>query len=311
MNVVARIADVRAAVAAARRSARPIAFVPTMGALHAGHLALVERARARAAFVVMSIFVNPLQFGPTEDFSRYPRDPERDATLAGKAGTDLLFMPTTEEMYGQRAAVAVVPRTASEMWEGQVRPGHFEGVLTVVAKLFNIVQPDIAVFGQKDIQQATLIAAMVRSLDFPVELVIAPTVREHDGLALSSRNAYLSPADRQHALGLSRALRATESAWRGGETDARTLEAVGQAVLAEASGLTPDYFAVVEPGALAPAARAETGSIVITAARVGRTRLIDNLILGQSTGDGTPTIGEPSVVEQAGATGRTRTGSTS
>ena len=310
MIVVAGIADVRAAVAAARRTARRIALVPTMGALHPGHLALVERAREDGAFVVVSIFVNPLQFGPSEDFSRYPRDAERDAGLARDAGADLLFMPTTDEMYGERAAVAVVPRAASDRWEAQVRPGHFEGVLTVVAKLFNIVQPDVAVFGQKDIQQATLIAAMVRSLDFPIELVIAPTVREHDGLAMSSRNAYLSSADRVQALALSRGLRAVEAAWRGGETDARALEAIGQAVLTEARGVTPDYFAVVEPRDLAPAARAEAGSIVITAARVGHTRLIDNLILGHHTADASPPTAEASRAERAGAAGRTRTGST-
>ena len=282
MNVVARIPDVRAAVAEARRAGRRVAFVPTMGALHAGHLALIDRARSAGAFVVLSIFVNPLQFGPSEDYTRYPRDAEGDSARARSAGTDLLFMPTADDMYsGGTTGVVVVPRIAAESWEGRVRPGHFEGVLTVVAKLFNIVQPDVAVFGQKDIQQATLISAMVRSLDFPVELDIAPTVREADGLALSSRNAYLSPTDRREALVLSRALRAVDAAWRGGITDARALERTGQGILAEAPGVVPDYFAVVGPQDLAPVARAERGSVVLTAARVGATRLIDNIILGE------------------------------
>ena len=285
MRTVARIPDVRAAVAEARRAGRRIAFVPTMGALHAGHLALVERARQGGAFVVMSVFVNPLQFGPGEDYTRYPRDPDGDSARARGAGTELLFMPTAEDMYDDRPAVAVVPRVAMDVWEGKVRPGHFEGVLTVVAKLFNIVQPDIAIFGQKDIQQATLIAGMVRALNFPIELVIAPTVREADGLALSSRNAYLSPDDRRDALALSRALRAAEDAWRSGITDARALERTGRDVLAAASRVVPDYFAVVDPRELAPAERAERGTVVITAARVGPTRLIDNIILGDDAQD--------------------------
>ena len=281
MITLARITDVRAAIGEARRAGRRIAFVPTMGALHAGHLALVERARAGGAFVVMSIFVNPLQFGPGEDYTRYPRDAAADSSRAQDAGTDLLFMPTAEDMYDGQPAAVVVPRIATDLWEGKVRPGHFEGVLTVVAKLFNIVQPDLAVFGQKDIQQVTLIGGMVRSLNFPIELVIAPTVREPDGLALSSRNAYLSASDRKQALAISAALRAVEAAWREGVVDARALERGGRAVLAEAEGVVPDYFAVVDPTDLTPAARAAPGSIVVTAARVGSTRLIDNIILQQ------------------------------
>ena len=280
MNVLARIPDVCAAVGAARRAGRRIALVPTMGALHAGHLALVERARSGGAFVVMSVFVNPLQFGPGEDYTRYPRDAEGDAARARSAGTDLLFMPAAADMYDGEPAVVVAPRIATDVWEGKVRPGHFQGVLTVVAKLFNIIQPDMAVFGQKDIQQATLIAAMVRTLNFPIELVIAPTVREPDGLAMSSRNAYLSPADRRQALVLSRALGAVEASWRSGVTDARALETVGREVLADAPAVVPDYLALVEPAALAPVTQAEPGTIVITAARVGPTRLIDNIILG-------------------------------
>ena len=251
-----------------------------MGYLHAGHLALVAEAKRRSEFVAMSIFVNPLQFGPNEDFARYPRDPERDLSLAADAGVDLVFMPGTEEMYGTETTVTVVPRLGAERWEGAVRPGHFAGVLTVVAKLFNIVQPDTVVFGPKDVQQATLVQGMIRSLDFPTELVVLPTVREPDGLAMSSRNAYLVGDDRVRALALSRALQAVDAAWRNGERDPRALEARGRAVLSSTDGVEPDYFAVVAPGTLEPADDAREGTIVIVAARVGPTRLIDNMILG-------------------------------
>ena len=298
MRIVARIADVRAAIAEARGAGRRIALIPTMGALHAGHLSLVNVALRRGAFAVMSIFVNPLQFGPSEDFSRYPRDADGDSARARAAGVDLLFMPDAAELGMADAAVAVTPRIAADRWEGAIRPGHFAGVLTIVAKLFNILRPDMAVFGQKDVQQATLIGAMIRTLDFPIELVIAPTVREPDGLAMSSRNVYLSPGDRVEALSLSRALGAVNAAWQAGNHDARALERIGVDILAGEKGVAPDYFAVVEPRTLAPAISAEPGSIVITAARVGATRLIDNVILGGSglgvtAGEPTPSARRP------------------
>src|SRR5688500_15360976 len=280
MKIVARIDDVRAAVGQARRAGRRIGFVPTMGALHAGHLALVERARAGGAFVVMSIFVNPLQFGPGEDFTRYPRDAEGDSARAREAGTDLLFMPTAADMYEQGPAAVVTPRVAADLWEGRVRPGHFEGVLTVVAKLFNIVQPDVAVFGQKDIQQATLVRAMVRDLDMPLEIVVAPTVREADGLAMSSRNSYLDAAARERARALTGALRAVQAAHASGERSAVTLEEIARAHLAERGVEDVDYIAVADPNTLEPLTQADAGAIVALAARVGRTRLIDNVILG-------------------------------
>jgi pantoate--beta-alanine ligase len=280
MNVVATIAEAREALREARHAGKRIGFVPTMGYLHRGHLALVAEAKRRTGVAVVSIFVNPLQFGPNEDFARYPRDAERDLTLAGGAGADLVFMPTTEEMYAAEASAMVVPRRAAERWEGAVRPGHFAGVLTVVAKLFNIVQPDVAVFGQKDVQQATLVQGMIRSLDFPIELVVLPTVREEDGLAMSSRNAYLVGDDRVRALALAGALRAVDAAWRRGASDPRELEAIGLAVLDGTDGVTPDYFALVAPETLEPAAKATDGTIVIVAARVGPTRLIDNMRLG-------------------------------
>ena len=281
MNVVARISEARTAIREARRAGQRVALVPTLGFLHQGHLTLAAEARRRAEFAVMSIFVNPLQFGPNEDFARYPRDTEGDIAQARDAGIDLMFMPPTEEMYASDPAAVVTPRRAAERWEGAVRPGHFEGVLTVVAKLFNIVQPDVAIFGQKDIQQVTLVQGMIRSLDFPVELVVVPTLREPDGLAMSSRNAYLSGNDRSRALALSRALRAVDDAWRRGERDGRSLEAMGQGVLSGTSNVVTDYFALVAPETLDPVDQAEAGTIVIVAARVGPTRLIDNLILGQ------------------------------
>jgi pantoate--beta-alanine ligase len=280
MKVVARIAEAREGVREARRAGQRVAFVPTMGFLHRGHLTLAAEAKRRAGYAVMSIFVNPLQFGPTEDLARYPRDAERDLAQAREAGIDLVFMPDTREMYPAEAASVVTPRAAAGRWEGATRPGHFEGVLTVVAKLFNIIQPDIAIFGQKDIQQATLVQGMIRALDFPVDLVIAPTIREPDGLAMSSRNSYLSADDRVHALALSRALHAVETGWRGGERDVGVLERIGQEVLTGTPGVITDYFALVAPETLEPAGRAESGTIVIVAAKVGRTRLIDNTILG-------------------------------
>jgi pantoate--beta-alanine ligase len=251
-----------------------------MGALHEGHLALVDRARERAACIVMSLFVNPLQFGPTEDFARYPRDPKGDARLAASRGVYILFAPQPEQIYRAGRAVTVVPTALASRWEGAFRPGHFTGVLTVVAKLFNIVQPDVAVFGQKDIQQATLIRAMVRDLDFPVEIMIAPTVREPDGVALSSRNAYLSASDRDRARALSRAIFAVREAFDRGERSAAALEAIGKAMVASEPEVTLEYLAVMDPETLEPASIAANGSIVAIAARVGTTRLIDNVILG-------------------------------
>ena len=263
-----------------REEGRRVGLVPTMGALHEGHLALVDRARDLSDRVVMSVFVNPLQFGPGEDFARYPRNLERDRALAEERGVDLLFVPAVEALYPEGAETRVVPGSAAGMWEGALRPGHFAGVLTVVAKLFNLVQPDIAVFGQKDIQQVTLVRKMVDDLDFPLRMVVAPTVREADGLALSSRNIYLDAGARKQALGLSRALAAAEAAFVAGRRDATSLEARIRDVLEQHPGLDPDYIAIVDPERLQPVAQAVSGTIVALAARVGGTRLIDNIILG-------------------------------
>jgi len=280
VQIVERIEPLRALVSARRHGGERIALVPTMGALHDGHLALVDRARALAGCVIMSLFVNPLQFGPSEDFARYPRDRDRDAHLAESRGVDVLFAPQPDELYRPGRAVSVVPTALASRWEGASRPGHFTGVLTVVAKLFNIVQPDVAVFGQKDIQQATLIRAMVRDLDFPVQIVVAPTVREQDGVALSSRNAYLGAPDRGHARVLSRALFAMRDAFDGGERSAAMLEALGITLVRSEPGVDLEYLSLMDPDTLEPVTLAAPGCIVAIAARIGGTRLIDNVILG-------------------------------
>ncbi|HEY7409016.1 MAG TPA: pantoate--beta-alanine ligase [Gemmatimonadaceae bacterium] len=280
MRRLTRIAEVREAVGEVRARGRRIGFVPTMGYLHEGHLRLVDEARRHADLVVMSIFVNPLQFGPAEDLARYPRDLDGDAAKASARGVDLLFAPDGAEIYPEQPRVVVTPRALAARWEGAARPGHFEGVLTVVAKLLNIVQPHVAVFGQKDIQQALLVRAMVEDLDIPVEIVVAPTVREPDGLAMSSRNSYLDAPSRERALALSRALRAVVSAHAAGERSAAALEAMARAHLAQHGITEVDYVAVAHPRTLEPLVQADAGTIVAVAARVGRTRLIDNMILG-------------------------------
>ena len=300
MRSIARIPQLRTALSRYRADGERIGFVPTMGALHDGHLSLVDEVRRRADRVVMSIFVNPLQFGPNEDLARYPRDLAGDAAKAASRDVDLLFTPALEDIYPAESAVMVVPRGLDARWEGEIRPGHFAGVLTVVAKLFNIVQPDVAVFGQKDLQQATLVRAMVRDLDFPVEVLVAPTMREPDGLAMSSRNAYLSADERLRARSLSRSLRVVRQAWRGGVTDAAALAALGRAELERESDVTVDYFALVDADRLEPVAQADATTRVIVAARVGRTRLLDNIILGGGGSGARDDLGpEPAAVAAA------------
>jgi pantoate--beta-alanine ligase len=285
VQTVERIEPLRKTLAEARGRGESIALVPTMGALHEGHLALVDRARERATCIVMSLFVNPLQFGPGEDFARYPRDRERDARVAAARGVDILFAPQPDELYRADRAVSVVPTALASRWDGAARPGHFTGVLTVVAKLFNIVQPDVAVFGQKDIQQATLIRAMVRDLDFPVQLIIAPTIREPDGVALSSRNAYLGAEDRTRARVLARALFTMRDTFAAGERSAGVIQALGNSVLRDEPEVKVEYLAIMDPATLEPVELASPGCIVAVAARIGNTRLIDNVILGASSGN--------------------------
>jgi len=281
MLEVEAIGALRAWRRAQREQGRRVALVPTMGALHEGHLALVDAARRIADVVVMSIFVNPLQFAPTEDLARYPRNLPRHRALAGGRGVDLLFLPDTETMYPPGAATRVVPGDTASLWECAVRPGHFTGVLTVVAKLFHLAEPDVACFGQKDIQQFTLVRQMVRDLDWNLRLERVPVVREPDGLALSSRNVYLSPAERSRAAGLWAALRATRAAWDAGERNAVHLGDRVRMELQARAGVGAEYIAVVEPEALQPVTIAERGTIVALAVRFGTTRLIDNIILGE------------------------------
>ena len=281
MIEVGSIGELRAWRRTRREEGRRVALVPTMGALHEGHLALVDAARRLADSVVMSIFVNPLQFGPAEDLGRYPRQPARDRALARERGVDLLFMPDVATMYPPGAATRVAPGDTAGLWEGAARPGHFSGVLTVVAKLFHLVEPDVACFGQKDIQQFTLIRQMVRDLDWHLRLERVPIVREPDGLALSSRNVYLSPEERRQAVGLYAALQAARTAYASGERDGGRLGDRVRAELEVHGGLSAEYIAVVEPEELLPVAVAEPGTIVAIAVRVGATRLIDNVILGE------------------------------
>ena len=273
------VAEVRRAVREARAAGKAVALVPTMGYLHEGHLSLLDEARARADVVMMSIFVNPLQFGPTEDLDRYPRNLERDLALAATRATDLVFAPTAAEMYPHgEPAVHVVPGPLAERLCGATRPGHFRGVLTVVAKLFGIFQPDVAVFGQKDFQQAALIRRMVDDLNMAVRVEVAPIVREPDGLAMSSRNVYLSEPERESALFLSGGLRRARGLWDAGEVDAATLRAALWSTMS-VPGVEPEYAEVFDPRTLEPVVRAAPGTVLAVAARVGKTRLIDNAIL--------------------------------
>ena len=279
MQVVETIGEMRHVIADERARGKSVALVPTMGALHEGHLTLIDEARRVADVVVMSIFVNPLQFAPSEDFDRYPRTMEADSKAAAERGVDLLFTPVREEIYPEQAPVVLVhPGIIGKEWEGAVRPHHFEGVLTVVAKLFHIVMPDVAVFGQKDLQQVTVVKAMVRDLNFPVGILMAPIVREPDGLAMSSRNRYLSEKDRELGLKLSRALFAMRDAFGKGERRASALEAIGWRMLERVVGLTPRYLAVVNAHTFQRVNNVRHGDAAVGAVRVGETRLIDNII---------------------------------
>jgi pantoate--beta-alanine ligase len=281
MDELVTVPDIRHWVRSRRREGRRIALVPTMGYLHEGHLRLVDEAHGRADVVVMTIFVNPLQFAPGEDLTRYPRDLARDRRLARERGVDALFVPSEGVMYPASPEIRIVPGSTAERWEGAARPGHFAGVLTVVAKLFHIVEPDVACFGRKDVQQSVLIRQMVRELDWPIELVVVPTVREEDGLALSSRNAYLDAEQRQRAVALSGALREAHLAWRGGERSAAQLEARIRRFLGAVPDIQVEYVAVAEPEALVPVTEVRGDTVVAIAARIGPTRLIDNIVLDE------------------------------
>jgi pantoate--beta-alanine ligase len=277
---VASSAELRAATDAARDAGAGVGFVPTMGALHAGHRSLLARARAGNTFVVASVFVNPLQFGPAEDLASYPRDREADLAVLRAEGTDLAFLPAAGEMWPSPPEVRLqVGGGLAERLEGLVRPGHLDGVATVVAKLLHLVGPSRAYFGQKDAQQLAMVRRMVADLAFPNEIVACPTVREPDGLAVSSRNAYLSAGERRQATALYRALRAGRAAFQAGRHDPAAVEAAARDLLEDALGVEPDYVALVDPVTFEPVKQAEPGQVLATAARVGRTRLIDNVIL--------------------------------
>jgi pantoate--beta-alanine ligase len=278
MDTVTTVADVRARIRAWRSAGERIAFVPTMGNLHAGHMSLLSAARFRADRVVASIFVNPLQFGPADDFLRYPRTPTEDALLLSEAGCDLLFAPTVEQIYpdGGSQPTLITVRGLSEGLCGAFRPGHFEGVATVVAKLFGIVAPDVAIFGEKDFQQFAVISQMTRDLAIPVQVIGAPTVRAPDGLALSSRNRYLSSEERARAPAIHAALLAIARRIGAGEVDFEALEADGRRML-EAQNLKTDYFSVCDAHTLKPPTRLSTDLVVLTAVRMRGARLIDNL----------------------------------
>jgi pantoate--beta-alanine ligase len=278
------IPDLRSWTNAQRAAARRIGLVPTMGYLHEGHLALVDEARRRAESVILSIFVNPLQFAPHEDLATYPRDLPRDRALASSRGVDAVFIPAEETMYPPGSETRVTPGVTASRWEGAARPGHFTGVLTVVAKLFHLVQPDLACFGQKDFQQLTVVRRMVRDLDWPLEIVEVPTVREADGLALSSRNAYLGAEDRRRALVLSRALLAAHRAFCEGERQSPALERRMGQELSREPEVRVEYIAIVDPETLEPVSQAEGRTVIAIAARVGGTRLIDNIRLAQGFG---------------------------
>jgi pantoate--beta-alanine ligase len=277
---VASSAELRAATDAARQRGAGVGFVPTMGALHAGHRALLARARAESDVVVASVFVNPLQFGPAEDLASYPRDREADLAMLEAEGVDLAFVPAEGEMWPSPPEVRLrVGGSPAERLEGIHRPGHLDGVVTVVAKLLHLVGPSRAYFGQKDAQQLAVIRRMVDDLAFPNQIVACPTVREPDGLAVSSRNAYLSAPERQRAIVLYRALQAGRAAFLAGRRDPAAVEAAARALLGGQPGVEPDYVALVDAVSFEPAKQAEPGQVLAIAARVGRTRLIDNVIL--------------------------------
>jgi pantoate--beta-alanine ligase len=290
MRTVRTVSELREALAPARRAGRTIGLVPTMGAFHEGHLSLIRRARRDCDVVVVSLFVNPTQFAPSEDLAAYPRDEQRDAALAEAEGVDVLFAPPVEEVYPDGFATTVTVGGITDMLEGHPSrrgPSHFAGVTTVVSKLFNMAGPDVAYFGQKDAQQALVLRQMVRDLDIPVRIEVCPTVRDPDGLALSSRNAYLSEPEREQALAISRALRAAGAAVEAGERDAAAVLRIARAEL-DGAGIEPEYLELRSTTDLTPVERVNGSTLLAVAARVGRARLIDNVVLGSGRETGDP-----------------------
>ena len=279
MELIHTVAWMKQIAAEARRGERLLGLVPTMGALHEGHLSLVREAQRQCAPVVVSIFVNPTQFGPAEDFNKYPRTMEADRAALQKLGVDCIFAPPAEEMYPAGFRTTVNLDGLSERLEGRSRPGHFRGVATVVLKLFEIVQPRMAFFGRKDAQQARVLQQMARDLNLDAEIVVCPVVREADGLAMSSRNAYLSDAERSAALALSRALEGAKREIEGGVTDVVRLAEIVRAVIASEPGVQLDYAEIVDADSLEPAMTLRRAAYILLAAKVGATRLIDNALI--------------------------------
>lgn len=277
LRVARRVAEMRAL---RKELSEPVGFVPTMGALHEGHLALVRRARSENESVIVSIFVNPTQFGPQEDFDIYPRDLERDLKLLEGEGVDVVFAPEAEEMYPPGFSTWVEVEKLTERLEGACRPGHFRGVATVVAKLFNITSPTRAYFGQKDAQQALVLKRMVADLNFDLELIVVPTVREPDGLAMSSRNAYLTPEERQSATILWRALSEAKKLWEGGERDAERIRRRMKELIQSEPRAKLEYVSVADAESLEELSEIDRPALVSLAVRLGRARLIDNITLG-------------------------------
>jgi pantoate--beta-alanine ligase len=279
MEILRTIPDARATSRAARRAGTRLGFVPTMGALHEGHLSLLRAARSQCGVVAASIFVNPLQFGPHEDLEKYPRDLDRDSALLEKEGVDFLFAPLVDEMYAVGAVTHVTAEGLSDKLCGKSRPGHFRGVTTVVSKLFHIVEPDVAFFGQKDAAQVAIIRRMVRDLNFPVEIVVCPIVREFDGLAMSSRNAYLSAEERMAALALYRALKRLQDRFEQGERNAARLIDAGMTTLITEKSVRLDYLEIVDPDTLNSVQEVSGTALAAVAGFAGTTRLIDNILL--------------------------------
>lgn len=279
MLIISSAAEVTALCKEARRSGKRVGLVPTMGALHEGHLSLIRTARSQSDAVVVSLFVNPRQFGPKEDLSKYPRTLEKDTALLQAEKVDFLFTPSVEEMYPPGASTWVTVERLSEKLDGRSRPGHFRGVTTIVAKLFNIVQPDLAFFGQKDAAQAAIIRRMVRDLDFDIRIMVCPIVREKDGLAMSSRNVYLNPEQRKAATVLYRALMRVQTLADQGESNSAKLITAGKQVIAEEPQVRLDYLEIVKWDTLDPVPDISRGALVAVAAYVGETRLIDNVVL--------------------------------
>lgn len=279
MRIISTVEEMRAASRVERQAGKRLGFVPTMGALHEGHLSLVGAARASCDAVAASIFVNPTQFGPNEDLAKYPRTFERDRSLLESEGVEFVFFPSVEEMYPAGAVTWVTVEGLSDKLDGRSRPGHFRGVTTVVSKLFHIVEPDAAFFGQKDSAQLAIVRRMVRDLNFSVEIVGCPIVREADGLAMSSRNAYLDSEQRKQALVLYRSLMRVKMSWERGERVSSILAAMGREEIATEKSVRLDYFEIVDPGTLDPVETVASDALVAVAAFVGPTRLIDNIVL--------------------------------